>query len=196
MVLVVQPEVGIAMSDIDDTDKFVPTLEAAAATAKLLAEAGLGFFANGADLDDAAETVRQAARNPTKLQTPAAINAVFKKTPASLILTQEILDEFGDKIVEEAERVRNLVTNKLIQETENPDARVRLKALELLGKVSDVGLFNEKREITVTHQTTDDVKARLRNKLERMLTTVKDVSPQDPDAITDAEIVEEGEADE
>jgi hypothetical protein len=43
-----------------------------------------------------------------------------------------------------------------------------VKALELLGKVSDVGLFTEKQEITVTHQTTDDLRARLRRKLEKL----------------------------
>jgi hypothetical protein len=41
--------------------------------------------------------------------------------------------------------------------------------LELLGKISDVGLFAEKTEITVTHQTTDDIKDRLRSKLTRLI---------------------------
>ena len=56
----------------------------------------------------------------------------------------------------------------MILETENPDAKVRLRALELLGKISDVGLFSEKSEVTITHQSTDDLKARLRKKLEKL----------------------------
>lgn len=70
-----------------------------------------------------------------------------------------------------------MVVNKLIQETENPDARIRVKALELLGKVSDVGLFTEKQEITITHQTSDDLRDRLRRKLQKMV----DVTPEDVD---------------
>ena len=62
-------------------------------------------------------------------------------------------------------QVRHLVTNKLIEETENSDPRVRIRALELLGKISDVGLFAEKSEVTITHQTTDELKERLRSKL-------------------------------
>ena len=61
-----------------------------------------------------------------------------------------------------------MVTNKLVLETENPDAKVRIRALELLGKISDVGLFAEKSEVTITHQSTDDLKAKLRKKLEKL----------------------------
>jgi hypothetical protein len=77
-----------------------------------------------------------------------------------------------------------LVTNKLIEETENPDPRIRIRALELLGKISDVGLFAEKSEVTVTHQTTDDLKDTLREKLSRLVNPeVEDAVVLDADAI-------------
>jgi hypothetical protein len=41
--------------------------------------------------------------------------------------------------------------------------------LELLGKHSDVGLFSEKQEVTITHQTTDELKEKLRAKLQRLI---------------------------
>ena len=74
------------------------------------------------------------------------------------------------------------VTNKLILETENPDAKIRIRALELLGKISDVGLFSEKSEVTITHQSTDDLKAKLRKKLEKL------AEPEDK--IEDAVVIE------
>ena len=73
-------------------------------------------------------------------------------------------------MVQSAIQVRHLVTNKLIDETENPDPRVRIRALELLGKISDVGLFAEKSEVTITHQSTDDLRAKLREKLQKLNT--------------------------
>jgi hypothetical protein len=79
--------------------------------------------------------------------------------------------------------VRHLVTNKLILETENPDPRVRIRALELLGKISDVGLFSEKSEVTVTHQSTDDLKAKLRRKLEKLVNPVEEI-------VLDGEIID------
>jgi hypothetical protein len=154
-------------------DGFMVTLEAASNTARLLESAGLDITFGDEDLDAAAAIARQAARNPSALQTKAARHSLTKKTPAALLLTERILNEYGHKIVQEAAQVRHMVVNKLIQETENPDARIRVKALELLGKVSDVGLFTEKQEITVTHQTSDDLRARLRQKLQKMV----DITP-------------------
>ena len=90
-------------------------------------------------------------------------------TPATLLMTDRILKDFGHSVVKSATQVRHLVTNKLIEETENPDPRIRIRALELLGKVSDVGLFAEKSEVTITHQTTDDLKEKLREKLTRLV---------------------------
>lgn len=175
MELKIDSDVPLATSE--PKNGYMPTLSAAAGTARLLAEAGLEIVFNDEVLDDAAETARQAARNPSALQTRSAVKTITKKTPAALILTEKILNDYGHKIVEEASQVRHMVVNKLIQETENPDARIRVKALELLGKVSDVGLFTEKQEITITHQTSDDLRDRLRRKLQKMV----DVTPEDVD---------------
>ena len=92
-------------------------------------------------------------------------------TPAALRLTKLVLDDFGHEIVQSAVQLRHVVTNKLIQETENPDARIRVRALELLGKISDVGLFTDKTEVTITHKTTDELRDRLREKLNRLRET-------------------------
>ena len=169
--------------ELEETEAgYMATLEAAANTARLLEGAGLDLNFGDEDLDDAAATARQAARAPSALQTKAAKAALTRKTPAALLLTEKILREYGHQIVQEAAQVRHMVVNKLIQETENPDARIRVKALELLGKVSDVSLFTEKQEITITHQTSDDLRARLKQKLQKMV----DVTP-----VEDAELVED-----
>jgi hypothetical protein len=43
--------------------------------------------------------------------------------------------------------------------------------LELLGKISDVGLFAEKSQVTITHQSTEDLRNKLRGKLEKIIST-------------------------
>ena len=59
--------------------------------------------------------------------------------------------------------------------------------MELLGKITDVGLFTERSEVTVTHQTTDDIREKLRAKLNAM----KNVTPAGPDLdIDDADIID------
>jgi len=104
------------------------------------------------------------------------------------VLTNSILTEFGQLVAENASQIRHMVTNKLILETDNPDPRVRIRALELLGKISDVGLFAEKSEVTVTHQSTEDLRLKLRSKLAKL------VNPEDDEAvIIDSEVIDVAE---
>ena len=49
--------------------------------------------------------------------------------------------------------------------------------MELLGKMSDVSLFAEKSEITVTHQSTDDLREKLRAKLNKLVKVEDDRAP-------------------
>ena len=121
------------------------------------------------------------AENPHKTSKIATPKRVAQLTPATLLLTDRILKDFGHSVVKSATQVRHLVTNKLIEETENPDPRIRIRALELLGKVSDGGLFAEKSEVTITHQTSDDLKDKLREKLSRLV---------NPEEIDDAIMVD------
>ena len=60
------------------------------------------------------------------------------------------------------------MTNKLVLESRTLTL-VRMRALELLGKISDVGLFSEKSEVTITHQSTDDLREKLKGKLEKLV---------------------------
>jgi hypothetical protein len=59
---------------------------------------------------------------------------------------------------------------KLLEEAEaHPDAKVRLRALELLGKVTDVGLFSERIEVKKTDISDADLDAQIRAKLEKFV---------------------------
>jgi hypothetical protein len=149
--------------------------EAACNTALLLAEHGLDITPNKEDKDVAAGIAIDYAENPEKTSKTLSVTRSSKLTPASLVLTNSILQEFGQSVAESATQIRHLVTNKLLLESENPDPRVRIRALELLGKISDVSLFAEKSEVTITHQSTDDLRAKLRQKLEKLVNPPKEL---------------------
>ena len=169
MTVMLQPEIGIPISaDMPYLDLKVRA-EAACNTALLLAEHGLDITPNKEDKDVAAGIAIDYAENPEKTSKTLSVTRSSKLTPASLVLTNSILQEFGQSVAESATQIRHLVTNKLLLESENPDPRVRIRALELLGKISDVSLFAEKSEVTITHQSTDDLRAKLRQKLEKLV---------------------------
>ena len=73
------------------------------------------------------------------------------------------------------------VTNKLILDSDSQDDRTRLRALELLGKISDVGLFVEKSEVTITHRSTQDLVDSVRAKIHKLM---------NPQGIEDVKAVE------
>jgi hypothetical protein len=169
MTLMLTPDLGVPISP--DTN-IVDLRERAAAlcgTIELLEEHGLDTSPTQGDKDLAATLVEAYAANPEKTSKTVSTQRAAQLTPASLIQTRAILDEFGTAVARHAVEIRHLVTNKLLLETENPDPRVRIRALELLGKITDVGLFTDKTEVTVTHQSTDDLRKKLREKFNRLI---------------------------
>lgn len=132
------------------------------------------------DVDNAEALLVSYASNPEMVRDAISAQRIGTMTPAAIRHLDRLLTQFGSAVAGDATQIRAYVTNKLLEESDNPDPRIRMKALELLGKISDVGLFAERTEVTVTHQTTEDLRETLRAKLGRL---VKD------DAI-DAEVVE------
>ncbi len=187
MTIKLEPEVGVPLFDDDPAVDLTVRAQAARTTALELAEHGLELKPNKEDEDVAAKIAIAYADDPEKTSKKVTPKRLATLTPASLVLTGNILTEFGASVVESAVTVRHLVTNKLIIETENPDPRVRIRALELLGKISDVGLFAEKSEVTVTHQSTDDLKAKLRTKLEKLVNPTLSVEQE---IVLDGEVID------
>jgi hypothetical protein len=182
MTMELYPDLGVPLTPDVNIEDLRQGAIAACATAKLLEEHGLDITPTDEDKEVAAALATAYAKDPVKVNNKITPKNIAKLTPASLVQTRSILDEFNQLVVQQSVELRHLVTNKLILETENPDARVRLKALELLGKISDVGLFTERSEVTITHQSTDDLKTRLREKLQKLRTIdvqAQDVTPND-----------------
>jgi|TARA_R110000796_G_scaffold4752_1_gene18125 hypothetical protein len=174
MTIVVEPEVGVAVPEGADYDDLSEYIDAAANTATELAEHGLNDDPSAEDRDIAATITNAYANDPIGTSKKITLKRAATMTPASILATNSILKEFGHLVAENAAQIRHMVTNKLILETDNPDPRVRVRALELLGKISDVGLFSEKSEVTVTHQSTDDLRDKLRSKLAKLVNPTED----------------------
>jgi len=84
---------------------------------------------------------------------------IFK--PGTAIKLGAILEEYDMEIAKSSAQLRTVATNKLIELIDDPDPKVRLKAVEMIGKIADVGLFAERTEITITHKTTEDLEQEL-----------------------------------
>jgi hypothetical protein len=100
--------------------------------------------------------------------TQPATNTLLS-SPGTVVHIKALLDEYDKVVVQSANQLRTYVTNKLIVDSANPDPRVRLKCYELLGKISDVGLFTDKTEVTMRHRPTEELEQLLRERLMKTL---------------------------
>lgn len=89
--------------------------------------------------------------------------------PKTVVYLKSLLNEYDKVVIKSAAQIRTYVTNKLIEESSNADARIRMKSLELLGKISDVGLFTDKTEVTMRHRPTEELEQLLRERLTKVI---------------------------
>lgn len=91
-----------------------------------------------------------------------------------------LLNEYDKQVVQDAAQLRTYITNRLIEISNCGQTKDELRALELLGKISDIGLFTEKSEITVTHTTSASLEHAIKDKINRLLgKTEIDISDAD-----------------
>jgi hypothetical protein len=120
---------------------------------------------------------------PRKEVTPQDKNP---ETLYSLPVAERIgnmLREYDNEFVADASQLRLVVTNKLLDLASCGDPKIEIKATEMLGKISDVGLFSEKTEITVTYNNVGDLDQAIKDKVRKMLLGqgVTDITPIDID---------------
>jgi hypothetical protein len=89
-------------------------------------------------------------------------------TPQAVKHLVGMLTAYDWHFVEQAKEIRGYAVAQLVEETKHPDAKIRLKALELLGKVTEVALFTERVEVKKTELSDQELEDRIKDKLERM----------------------------
>lgn len=140
-------------------------------TADLIAQLGGSIDYTAEDEEKARRLITGAEKTETVRNITSA--GVAKKASA-------ILHQYDYQAIADATQARHFITNKLIELADCGDPRYELKALELLGKHSDIGIFTERSEITVHHKTSIDLENSIKERIKRLLnTTITDITPID-----------------
>ena len=100
-------------------------------------------------------------------------------TPGKALMLRALLSEYDVEVVRNAAQVRRYIQLKLLEKTDCGDNKTELRALEMLGKMSDVGAFTERVEINVTHRTTEELENELATKLSQYMSDIIDVEAKD-----------------
>lgn len=91
------------------------------------------------------------------------------KTPAAVQHLVGMLTAYDWAFVEQAKELRGYAVAQILEEVKHPDARIRLKALDMLGKVTEVALFTERVEVKKTEMSDAELEARIKEKLNKFM---------------------------
>jgi hypothetical protein len=100
------------------------------------------------------------------------------ETPEAVRHLVGMLTAYDWEFVQQAKEIRGYTVAKLLEECEHTNANIRLKALALLGKVTEVGLFTDKIEVKKTDMTEDEIDRKLKEKLAKFM-DISDAEPLD-----------------
>jgi len=134
----------------------------------------------------------EAVLNKTQEEKVAdTFNALVKNDPNAknkllqLDLPEEIKSAVGMvtayqwKFVEQAENLRSMAVTHIVKEVSHPDARIRLKALEMLGKVTEVALFTDRIAVKSEDVSDEELDARIKEKLGKYMGVVDVVDAEE-----------------
>jgi hypothetical protein len=131
-------------------------------------------------LKSAAASTAQQAFSALTTQTPEEQRKalVQLKTPAAVRHLTGMLTAYDWEFVEQAKELRGYAVSQILEETKHPDAKIRLKALDMLGRVTEVALFTERVEVKNNTLSEAEIEAKIKEKINRFMqvTDVIDVA--------------------
>ena len=160
----------------DETpDTLMDEFVVAANTAELQVEMGAPLELP--DEKDRKQLERLIADAAKRKGTPSSSQNPLTKT-GTAYAAAEFLRVYGQNLAFDAAQARAAITTKLMELANCGEIKYELKALELLGKHSDIGLFTERSEITINHKTPEDLENAIKERVKRLLNAdIIDITP-------------------
>lgn len=151
------------------TESFLDELTTSANTAGLLEELGVPLEVDPSTFEQEKAFLEGAIKG----------QHVAPLTNYSTALgAKAFLQQYGQALAMDANQVRAALTNKLMELANCGEAKYELKALELLGKHSDIGLFSQRSDININYNSPETLEKAIKERVKRLLDAeVVDVTP-------------------
>ena len=168
----------IQPSIYDDAPKYTPVDKASAQEVLDAQVATVDFLESIGAVSD--EKVEENAQHKSAQLAFAAMAAgastekiLANTTPRAVRNLVSMLTAYDWAFVEQARQMRGYAVAKILEDTKHPDPRYRLKALEMLGKVTEIALFTERTEIKKVEMTDEEIEAKIKAKLGKYMGTIE-----------------------
>lgn len=175
------------------TDSHSDNLRAKANTAMLLKELD-------ADFEEPTEEERQKAielfmqvegEDPSKEQKEQHNQALVQ--PGIALALGGYISHYDQQVIADKIQLRNIAINRLLEMSKDDDPKIAIKAVELIGKASD--LFTDHQEITITHKNSIELQEAIRERIKQLMEmNTIDVTPKSKkltNSLDDATIIED-----
>ena len=165
------PEVVDATAEVLSFEKAdtATTIDAKVKTAQWLKDLELDDeeIETKADAEAARKSFASIVTGQSVATTQQALANV--KAPAAVQHLVGMLTAYDWAFVEQAKELRGYAVAQILEEVKHPDARIRLKALDMLGKVTEVALFTERVEVKKETMSDIELETRIKDKLNRFM---------------------------
>ncbi len=147
-------------TDNDQTGSLLEELAVAGKTAELQEALGAKIILSTEDAEKEAALLKEV------IEKGKVINL---RNPGVALAANGFLKTYGQALGMDLVAMRNAVKNKLFEIANCGEPRYELRALELLGKTSDIALFTERSEINVNYKTSIDLESAIVERVKRLL---------------------------
>jgi len=118
--------------------------------------------------------------NPTKEDEKEARAFVFQTpsapskptTPGAAIAARRLLAQYDFSMADESARLRTYAISRLLDLAESEKESVALGAIEKIGKIAEVGLFETKISIDIGNKTTDELEKDLQGLMNKYMSSL------------------------
>lgn len=103
--------------------------------------------------------------DPSKEVQEKQNNAVTE--PGIALALGGYITHYDQQVIADKVQLRNIAINRLLEMSKDDDQKIAIKAIELIGKASD--LFTEHQEITITHKNSAELQDAIREKIRLLM---------------------------
>lgn len=148
------------------TKSHSDTLRAKANTALLLKELGGPLEATPEEEAEAAKLFESVDGEDPSKEVQDKQNKALAQPGIALALGGYIT-HYDQQVVHDKVQLRNIAINRLLEMSQDDDQKIAIKAVELIGKASD--LFTEHQEITITHKNSAELQDAIRERIKQLM---------------------------
>jgi hypothetical protein len=144
-----------------------------------IAARGEAFFKTAAFLEEAGADIKVEEKDREESRAIFSGSDQAPPVPSSSAVAMHLkalVTEYDHQVLESNIQARQYIVNRLLDLSDprnETKPMEQLKALELLGKVSEIGLFTERVEVNINHKSTEELEEDLVKTLSRYMNPAK-----------------------